>query len=86
MQPNAAQPQGQKLAPGVSYFMVLQAKPLTAANGDTIYDMVGPWATLEEATMYGSQHAGSLITATLVLHQCRPMAPPKLSPIPQKPS
>lgn len=72
MPPNtspAAADQGGGLAPGVSFFQVLEPAPLLAANGMAQYGMVGPFLDLARASAYANTKPGSLITVTLVLHQ-----------------
>lgn len=73
--PPAADPAANVLAPGASWFMVMVAPKILAANGAANYEMHGPFASMGQAAAYSAERPGSLITVTLVLHQAQALSP-----------
>lgn len=79
-------PQPKPFEPGDSYYQVLALAPLVGPNGETGYQMWGPFPDLASANTFSNTKPGSLITVTLVLHQnTAAVAPPpalgKIQPI-----
>lgn len=69
MNPTPAEAPKPKFVPGDSYYMVLMMAALVGPNGESGYDMMGPFPDLASANAFSNTKPGSLITVTLVLHQ-----------------
>lgn len=68
--PQADQPpQARPFEPGDSFYQVLCLAPLVGPNGESGYQMWGPFPDLASANAFSNTKPGSLITVTLVLHQ-----------------
>lgn len=57
------------LAPGVSYYQVLEPSKVLGPGGLVQMAMHGPFLDLGQASKFASARPGSLITVTLVLFQ-----------------
>lgn len=60
----------QGLAPGMSYFTVLEPTKILGPDGEPQYQVTGPFVSLDQASQFGvTRPGGALISATLILHQ-----------------
>lgn len=67
--PKGERPEYVPLQPGMSFYQVLIPSKILAPNGAPQLQQLGPFPDLMAASHVAVQHAGALISVTLILHQ-----------------
>lgn len=62
------------LAPGVSFYQVLEPTGVLSPEGLPSMKMMGPFPDLGSASQYAAKRVGAIITVTLCLFQTPPAA------------
>lgn len=67
-----------QLAANMVIYMIMRPGPVTGPNGETMYQMVGPFADLPSASQMANKMPGALLCAQVVLFET-PRLPPASS-------